>query len=381
MYTVKLYNNTGSSAEALLADCTVRSWSNRLNGPGRFAFTLPLGSTNLGLLRPYRQVTLERRKQDGTDADEGAWIGFVESFKRTSRQEYTVFCAGLLQEFRKIPTAKDETFTGQGSTEAFELLTAANAIRATGVTAGTGGVTTTKSLKAQGYADVLSMWEDMAMAHGAEFDITFARQFRYVPSLGSDKSGTVTLRFRRDGEPGNTVEDLEEGEDGEPMANRIIASTTGGGGLSYTWDDATSQSTYGVLVEVKEFNEAQDAGTLQSLAGAYGAQRANPITDFQARPVMAEKRLNALTGALETVGLQYGDVVPGDLVTCDFVTEGTTLQAVRRVAEVLVDVDEEDNEVVRYTLSKTGIYVSSNYLEYDKVGELTRRIQAAERLL
>jgi hypothetical protein len=380
MYALKLWDFTGATAVALLGDASVRSWSTRINGPGRLAFTLPAGSLSVGKLLKYRQVTLDRRASDGTD--ETVWLGYLESHRRTG-DVYTVLCAGMLSLFRKRLTANDETFTGQGSTEAFGLLTDANLVDATGITAGDGGVTTTKSLTAQGRKDVLGMWELLAQAHAAEFEITTGREFRFVPSLGSDKSGTVTLRFRRDGEPGNTVEGFEEGEDGEPMANRIIATTSAysGAGNPFTYDDTASQLVYPVLEETKAFNEAQNAATLESLATAYGEQLANPVTDNQVVPLMEEKGFDVLSGERVLAGLEYGDVVPGDLVTCDIVTESGEIREARRVAEVLVDADDQGNETVRYTLTKAGIFVTSNYLSGDVAGDLTRRIAAVERLL
>jgi hypothetical protein len=383
MYTVRLWTIDGSQCVATLADAAVRSWSNRINGPGRFTFTLPVGSGNVSLLQKWLPVTLERRNEDGED--EGIWVGWLESHKRTSKAEFTVFCAGALQIFHKRYTAVNQALTGAGSDDAFFLLGYTNGDDDTGIAEGDGGVTAPENMQAQGQQDLLTMFERIAAATGGEFEVAFVieafallRTLRFVSSLGSDKSGTVTLRFRRDGEPGNTVEGLEEGEDGAPMANRILGSSTAGGGYQY---DAPNPLGYPLLEEAKQFNEAQNLDTLTALTIAYGQQRSNPVTDFQVLPVLTERKMNTLTGELETVGLRYGDVVPGDLVTCDFVTESVTVQEARRVAEILVDVDERGSETVRFTLTKTGIFVTSNYLNGDVAGELTRRIAAVERLL
>ncbi|HYH63213.1 MAG TPA: hypothetical protein VD866_00800, partial [Urbifossiella sp.] len=342
MYTLRLWDITGTACLATLHDAAVKNWSNRVSSPGRFQFSLPASSTNIALLQSQLVVTLERRDEVGDDVPE--WVGYLESHKKTDKAEHTAFCAGALQLFRKRKTLDDETFTGGGSDEAFDLLTDTNGDFDTGIVAGTGGVAATANLKATGRKDLLAMWTDIAAATGAEFAVSFTlaalslvRSLDFVPSMGTDKSASVTLRFRRDGDPGNNVEGLEEGEDGEPMATRVIGTSAAGGGLEYVYDDPL-QSTYGLLVEEKAFNEAQDLATLTALTTAYGQQRANPITDYQVAPILAEKRVNTITGERQSVGLQYGDLVPGDLVTCDFVTESGTVQAVRRIAEVLVDV-------------------------------------------
>jgi hypothetical protein len=174
---------------------------------------------------------------------------------------------------------------------------------------------------------------------------------------------------------------LEDGEDGEPMANRIIGNTSAGGGLEYIYDDAASQAIYPVLVEQKQFDLALDIGSLTAMTTAYGQQRANPVTDYQVQPMMAERKMSTVTGELVTVGMQYGDVVPGDLVMCDFMTESQNVQEARRLAEIIVEVNENMQETVSYTLTKSGIFLTTNYLDYDRIGDLTRRIQAAEQLL
>jgi len=371
MYFLKLFDITGQTSEATFADAVVKSWSKRINGPGRLVFTLPIASHHTTSLQKYKRIRLYR---NGTPI----WYGYLEAHKRTSEAEFTVYCAEMLQLFNKRFTAIDETFTGQGSAEAFGLLSDANADDETGITEGTGGVTTTKDLKAQGRQEILSMWTKLAQAHDAEFQIDEDGAFHFVPTLGTDKTSTIFLRFRRDGNPGNTVEGVEEGEDGEPMANRVIALSTA---LTSTQNDLTSQGTYGVLVEVKQMNEAQDQGTLDSMAQTYLSQRANPITDFQVMPVMASRQFSTITGQLSVVGLDYNDVEVGDLVTCDFVTETMTIQEARRIAEIVVDVDENAKESVKFTLAKAGVFVTIGLLEGDRGGEVLRRLQLVERLL
>lgn len=382
MYTLRLYDKIGSTIEATITDVVVVSWSGRINGPGRMVYKLPVGSVNASAsrLRKYRRVRLWRRDQDGSDTDRGVFYGYIESHKRTSDAEYTVSCVGVLQLFALRYTAKDEDFsTGGGSTEAFGLLSDTNSGDGdTGIVAGDGGVTTTKALKVSGRKDILGTWGDMAKAHTAEFEIDFDGRFNFVPSLGADKTATVTLRYRTDGNPGNTVDGLSDGEDGAPLRNKIIG-TNAAGTLTSTKQDATSQGTYPVLVEVKVFNEAQDQNTLDDMTQAFLDQVKNPIPDFGANPSLAERRFDVVSGDMQVEGFQYGDVVPGDLVTCDIVSDSQTIQASKRVVEILVNVDENGKESVQYTLGDSGVFVTVNSLTSSEPQDTQRRLLQLEQ--
>ncbi len=204
------------------------------------------------------------------------------------------------------------------------MLTLANGVDATGIIAGTGGVTSTRDLEIDA-KDILRGWEDLARAHNAEFEIDPEGTLNFVPSLGTDQSTVITLSLHRDGEAGGNLNDVEEGEDGSEMVNKVIATTTGGGGLTSTQEDLTSQATYGILVERKQFNEAQDQTTLDAMALSYVTQRANPITDFRVEPQMASRKFDIATGTQALSGLQYEDIGLGDLVSVEISTEGSTL--------------------------------------------------------
>ncbi len=381
MYTLRLLNITGSSVVATLHDAKLVSFSKRINGPGRLVYKLPAGSRNASItrLQKYQRVRLDRRKQDGTDQDEAVWYGYVEAHKREDPAEYTVYCAGMLQLFAHRYTAKDEAFTGQGSTEAFGLLSDTNANDGdTGIVSGSGGVTTTRDVKATGRKDVLSMWGDLADAHKAEFEITDAGVFNFVQSLGSDKTGTsLVLRYRTD-EPGSTVERLAEGEDGGPIRNKVIG-TNSDGTLTSIKQDAASQAKYGVLVEVKVFPEAQDQTTLDALTQAHLDQVKEGVPDFGTRPIMAERKPGVISGSLATQGFQFGAVVPGDLLRCDLVSESQTVQANKRVVEIMVDVDENLKERVQYTLGEPGVFVSVTSLGNTAADDVQMRLLRLEQ--
>lgn len=373
MYRVSLFDLTGQTKLLTFSSAQVKGWSKRINAAGRMQFSLPYGDTQATAanLQKYKRVRLYR---NGTVV----WYGYIEAHKRQGN-EISVFCAGMLDFFRKRLTANNQAFTGQGSTEAFTLLAAANIVGNTGISAGTGGVTTTRSVTAQGYSDVLKAWELLAQAHGAEFEITDSGLFNFVPLLGSTKS--ITLTFNRNGLQGSNVLDTEEGEDGQPVVNQLYAETTGGGGLSYTANDLTSQGIYGILQGTKQFNEAQNIGTLTAMAQQEASQTGNPITDYRIVPIMASKSFHPVTGTEVVSGIEYGDIVVGDLVNVVINSENETTDEAKRIAEIVVEVDESLNEKVRYTLSKSGVFVTASLLDMDEVGRLKRRVSELEALI
>src|SRR5205823_3962024 len=119
--------------------------------------------------------------------------------------------------------------------------------------------------------------------------------------------------------------------------------------------------------------------TLDAMTLAYLTQITNPVTDFRCLPVLAQKTTDMVTGALKVSGIQYGDVVLGDLVTINIVNENQTLtSAQKRVAEIIVQVDENSNEEVRYTFSVTGIFVTATSLAIAAFPDLQNRIAELE---
>lgn len=359
---------------------TVRGWSERINAPGKLVFSMHKNhpsATDLNL-RMWRPVRLHRNPRDGTNPMLPTWFGFILG-KQEIGDRIEVLCHGGLRIFDKRDVSG--TFTGQGSTEAFDLLSDTNSNDGdTGITAGTGGVTTTMNLTLSGVTMTRAL-QDFAGATGAEYQVDPDAQLNFVPSLGSDKSSLIELIFRRDGQPGSDLIDFEISEDGEPMANKIIGTTTGGGGLTSTYTHPTSSDDYPVLVERKAFNQANDQPTLDALTEAYGLQRAFPIPDFKAVPATATKKFNPLSGAREISGLRYEDVSVGDLVLVTTVTPNRNESVVKRIAELIVDVDENLNERLRFTFSEAGVFVTEQYLNETAFDDLKRRVQEIESSL
>ncbi len=379
MFRICVLNFAGTAPVTTIFNPTVHSWSKRISAPGAMSFSIPANDpkANHANLKKYNQVELHRVKDGGNGEYETIWTGYIMQTKRNGLS-LDVICNGLLGIFRKRLTNVDQPFTGAGSTDAFDLLNQANATGATGIVAGTGGVTTAKNTQAQGRIDVLRAWEMIAQACGGEFEITDSRVLNFMPELGADKSN-ITLRLRKEGKPGSNVFAVELGEDGEPMVNKLYASSSSFPGGNVTVNDAPSQAEYPVLEEQKQFNEAQDMGTLTSMAESYLSQRANPITDYRLQPIMARKSFDILSGEQTITGFAIRYFSLGDLVTCDILTENETLNEVRRIAEIEVSISENGKETVLFTLSKSGVFVTADYLDAGQISDLRRRIRELEQ--
>lgn len=360
---------------------TVRGWSKRINAPGKLVFTMnrnnPAASDEN--LRMWRPVVFYRKPRNGSATMLSAWCGYIIA-KKEAGERVEVLCAGALKILEKRETDADANFTGQGSTEALGLLTATNSDGETGITTGDGGVTTTMDVTLDNVT-LLSALEEFAAATVGEFEVNDDFELDFVPSLGSDKSATIELIFKRDGSPGGNVVEFEIAEDGEPMANRIIGTSSGGGGLTSTYDHPTSTDDYPLLVERKSFNHANDQTTLDALTEAYGLQRGLPIPDFVSIPATAAKKFNPLTGVRTVTGLQYEDVRVGDLVLVSIVTGSRNTSVVKRIAELTVDVDEQLNERLRFTFTESGVFVTGRYLDDAAYTDIKRRLQQIEQQL
>ncbi len=384
MYRISLHDIVGTELpEKFLFSAKPTSWSKRINAAGRMIFTMPRwgSETTDSNLQKYKRVKLWRKKRDGSGEYAAVWVGYIESHKAVDDSSIEVLCPGMLDYFRKRDAGDTRAMTGQGSTEAFDLLDDTNSDDTTGVTQGTGGVTTTKNITAT-KIDVLRAWELLAQAHVAEFEINESFVFNFIDSLGTDQSSVINLVFRRDGTPGNTVLNYEDGEDGRDMANRIIADTAAGGGHTTTVDDAASQAIYGVLTERVTIGEANDAGTLGSMASQLLTQRASPIRDNLLQPIMAEKRLNVITGEERVVGLDVSDFSIGDLVNTRIITENITISnETRRIAEFSVGISENGKEIVAFTLTEAGVFVTAAALDFEQERENRRLIKQLQALV
>lgn len=381
-YLVDIYSPTG---DAIVQDSlyspsiTVRGWSKRINAAGKFVFSIHRNhaAATDETLRMWRHVRLYRTPRDGSGMEE-AWYGMIIS-KRQVGEYIEVLCHGGLRIFDKRYTTG--TFTGQGSTEAFSLVTTTNGTDGeTGIGTGTGGVTTTMNITLDGVT-ISRALEEFAMATGAEYEVDDGGLLNFVPSLGTDKSELIELIFRMDGEKGTNLIEFEIAEDGEPMANKVIGTTNGGGGLTYTFTHPSSTPDYPVLIERKVFNNANNQGTLDALTEAYAMQRGLPIPDFRSVPATATKKFNQISGTRVLSGIDYSDVSVGDLVLVTLITPNRNESVVKRIAEIAVDVDENLNEQIRYTLTESGVFVTESYLNDTAFQDVKQRIQLIESQL
>lgn len=366
MYTLRLLDITGTSVQATITDATILRWADLMNGPGPMVYTVPFDSQHAReyYLQKYKRLELSRSKHDGSGEDEVVWFGFIDAHKRLSPAEITVFCEGIPQLFLARFTAKDETFPGPASDEAFDLLEDTNDDYETGISTGDGGVASTLDVKAEGRKAVLGMLEEMREAHGAEYRFQLDRTLDFVPQIGEDKSDTVTLVYRTD-EPGSNVEEFADGEDGKPLRNRIIGENPDLA-LESIKTDTDSRDTYGLLVDVVTFREAQDQPTLEALTQAHLDRTKLPAPAFEAVPILARKEFDIVTNGYVLTGFQYGVASPGDIVGCEIVSAGKSVTTDRRVVEVNVEV-EDGKERVTFTLGDPGVFVVTGGGEVEAV--------------
>ena len=382
MFALELCQTTGfENVETKLYSPVihVRRWSERINAPGKLFFTIPKRhkKANEDLLRHKRRVRL-LRQNPRTEAYTAIWTGFIQDWRDVDA-EREVLCDGMLQAFADRTTANNEVFNGQGSTEAFDLLSATNTAGATGITAGTGGVTTTRHVEMQGRQKVLYAWERIAQAHSAEFRITPQATLDFVSSLGSDQTSVIHIVYREDGEPNKNLADFQYALLGKNLINKVYGKA---GTLSTTQSDTDSITKYGLQERSVSFAEAKSQTTLDEMASNWLSQRATPAPDFRVEPQLVRPLFNPQTGTRDLTGLDYSDISLGDLVKTTIITNNQTSQEVtKRIAEIVVNVDQQGNETMQWTLTDAGVFVTASWLSLTESSELKNRIKTLESLL
>lgn len=353
-------------------DFSLRGWSFRINAPGKMVFRMDrfhaeAAETNL---KPFRRVRLYRKGVS-------TWFGYIEAVKDVG-EEIEVLCIGALGlfEYRDTTDTGVSSLDGAGSSEAFSLLTAANGQQGTGISEGTGGVSTSRD-KDVSKRSILTAWEEWAAACGAEFEITADAEFNFVSTLGSDQT-TLELTFRRDGVPGTNLAGIEYGVDGRRMATKIIGESSASGGLTSTYTNNTAPSEYGLLVERKTFNDAEDQGTLDALVTAYGSQVSMPPSDFLIEPEPLGKRVNAITGERDSFSIAYGTVGVGDLITAVIKTQSRDISETKRIAELRVQVGDNGQETQFFTLTEASVFITAALLDQEELRSVKQRLARLE---
>ncbi|HEV7282292.1 MAG TPA: hypothetical protein VGN57_18970 [Pirellulaceae bacterium] len=351
---------------------SVERWSHRINAPGKLTFSIPANHPKATPenLRLFRRVLLSR----GETAE---WSGYIED-KNEVDGRIEVICTGMLGILARRFAAENKVLNGQGSADAFTLLSEANADQDTGIVQGTGGVAATSNISLQRRTDLLKAIELKSASVGAEFEVDASFALNVVPLLGTDKTSQTSLIFQRGGQPGTNVNSMQIGESGRDMATRVIGTSSDL--ADYVWN-APDQTTYGLIEEVRAFNEAQNDATLQQLTTTYGQQRSNPIPDFQIIPQPKGKTFNQISGEREETGFDVTDFRVGDLRTVTIQTENQSQTTAKRIAEINVTVDDTGSETLALTLSEAGVFVTASYLDAAQVKDLSRRIRDMENAL
>lgn len=381
-YRISIHSITNEQPpEKTLFNAKVEGWSKRINSPGKMVFRVPKTDTTIDVdvdLQSQKRVTLWRKERRAGLVFERVWHGYILS-RNLIGDEHQVICVGMLQLLEDRPTPAAWAMNGEGSVEAEALLDEINGEFDTGITFGTGDVTTTQDVVADEITTLAAL-ESLARAHNAEFEVDDLGQLNFVESLGTDKTA-ITLQFRRDGAENNNVRDFEDGEDGESLATRIIGFNDT---LTSTQDSAAPiMNKYGLLVDKVRIDEANDQPTLDAITASILAQREKPASANKIIPLPVAQIFNTVTGARQVIGLQYEDFQLGDLYTFDIVTEQRDEEGItRRIAEIEVQVDEESaDEIIILTLSEAGVFITANLVDLSQPREIKRRVKQLEALV
>src|SRR4051812_25882595 len=236
MYRIDLYPTSGPVSDAtrfsslFAPDISVERWVHRMNAPGTLVFSMKTSNPKATpeRLMLFRRVVFLR---DGI----AEWAGYIEAVNEVDGR-IEVICEGALGILEKRLAAENDILDGEGSADAFALLSTTNADEETGITEGTGDVATTSDVQLQGRVTVLNALELKAASVGAEFEVDTGFALNFVQSLGTNKTSQTPLTFRRDGQPGTNANAVQIGESGRDMATRVIGTTTAAGGLTFTYD-------------------------------------------------------------------------------------------------------------------------------------------------
>src|SRR5262249_32002700 len=148
MFRIAILPITGSGTPLttfLEGEANVQGWSKQISAAGKFTFSVPMANTKATTanLQEYLRVRLYRQRRDNGNFDP-VWFGYIQATKM-NEPYIDVECTGMLDLFNKRYTHATQAFSGQGSTNAFSLLSQTNSEDGnTGITAGAGGVTTTQ---------------------------------------------------------------------------------------------------------------------------------------------------------------------------------------------------------------------------------------------
>lgn len=420
MFRLDVYPATGDRTiitSFFTPDMTILNWSKRVSDAGTMTFSMPAFSTKATEtnLKMYNQVRLWRRSRR-TGEYLKVWTGYIEA-KQQFDDTIEVLCVGMVKLLEKRLT------TSSTAQDVNTTLNTMNTDAPTGITVGNITATGTADLDT-GFSSIRTIIDRYADGANAEYEIDDEFAFNFVPLLGSDQSSIYTLVFRRDGSPGNTVQEVELGEDGERMVNRLTGvshNVTNFGEYQIAYDHATStydsddsldtydrtaitqsgsetkiilncvdsQVDYGydnerfIIEEYASFDDATTFQTLQSMADDFVNQRKIPLSQYRIKPELIRRAFDPASGGRQVIEslLDYNDVSVGDLITVQVRTENQVIDDTRRITEITVTVNEELEEEMRFTLTQAGVRLTAVLAERKEVEELQRRIALLESKL
>lgn len=331
MYYVKFYNKNYVFLKRInfLTDLTfTKSMDN--NGPASFKMPILDERIEDYDLDKYQNI-IEIYRNDVIQ-----YIGILEGTPLDN--EYVTFnCVNYIQRLEKRIVASKSFVATDGGQAAFTLLTDTNTTEDTLITAGNENITTTVD-ETITYTTVLAAIKKLQETVSGQLFLNTDYSLDLLSLVGEDKTSTVKFIYDYLNPVRNTIkEDWQILRDGKELFNQIIGTTSGGGGLTSTKTDTTSQGSYGLQQKAVAFGEADNQGTLDDKTDEYLAQN----KDVKIVPVISP----------DNSKIVYTTYDIGDRVTVKINKGRADLENTYQITNIVVNVTGENEEVVNISLS------------------------------
>ncbi|MFW5871829.1 MAG: hypothetical protein ACOCUT_01860 [bacterium] len=301
------------------------------------------------------------------------------------QEEDTGFAVGIehiLEIFKFRHTSQNQSISGQAGAEAFSLLTTANSGGNTGVTAGTQNVSAIIELE-EDETPILDVWENIADQSDGEFEITADGKFNFLDRLGEDKSGSLTLYFRRGEESRSNIYAPRNDIEASKFITRLIAYSedSSGNPLRSVIDDVNLQAEFGIVTDTIRINSAKTQTALDTMAQEVLNQRKNQFSEIDIA-LVGKKKIKNLIGEEVESGIDFFDFNLGDDVNAEIYDDFQNINETRRILAIGY-MNSQNNDEIRLTLSKIGAKRLSKERNSDKAirEDLLQRMKQLERIL
>lgn len=328
----------------------IRNYMSLLNNAGKALLEIFIGSpiAKKSNFQKYKRIKI-LRFNESEQKYIPKWSGYIESVIELD-DVFQLGCIEIVGLFKKRLTNADRAMTGNGGTEAFNLLSYTNGINDTAISQGSTDYTKAVDIKAD-YTPIVQVWRDIAKQEPGEFYIDpDTNELHFLKKVGTDKSSEITLKYRQ-GEVGNNLEFVKIAEEGKHIVNKVtgVAKKSDGTKFVSIKEDPTSQTKYGVLEAQKYFDEAESQAQLDELTQAHLDLFKEEIDNPEIK--VAQKRtVTNIAGESKDIGIDLDSLHLGDTVTTNYKTDYNTFTALRRIMEYRVNFNDTGNEDISLKL-------------------------------